>query len=91
MVRKVTAKLVPVPDPTAEADRAWFEAHPERRFRLTFAAGYAAMLVVAVLWADGAPPGPWSRPLHGRYGDRYTGMCVERLQFLRNSCEIWGG
>lgn len=34
MVRKVTAKLVAVPDPTAEADRAWFEAHPERRFRL---------------------------------------------------------
>lgn len=35
-------------------------SHPERRFRLIFAAGYAAMLVVAVLWADGAPPGPWS-------------------------------
>lgn len=34
MVRKVTAKLVAVTDPTAEADRAWFEAHPERRFRL---------------------------------------------------------
>lgn len=34
MVRKVTAKLVPVKDPTAEADRAWFEANPERQFRL---------------------------------------------------------
>jgi len=34
MVRKVTAKLVPAKDPTAEADRAWFEANPERQFRL---------------------------------------------------------
>jgi hypothetical protein len=34
MVRKVTAKLVTPKDPTAEADRAWFEAHPERLFRL---------------------------------------------------------
>lgn len=32
MVRKLTAKVVQ--DPTAEADRAWFDAHPERRFRL---------------------------------------------------------
>jgi len=32
MARKLTAKVVK--DPTAEADRAWFEANPERRFRL---------------------------------------------------------
>jgi len=33
---------------------------PERRFRLAFIAGYAALLGVAVLWADGAPTGPWT-------------------------------
>jgi len=29
----------------------------ERRFRLAFAAGYAALLVVAVVWVNGAPAG----------------------------------
>ena len=34
MVRKISAKLVPAKDPAAEADRAWFEAQADRRFRL---------------------------------------------------------
>ncbi len=29
----------------------------ERRFRIAFAAGYAALLAVAVIWVDGAPAG----------------------------------
>lgn len=32
MARKLTAKVIK--DPTVEADRAWFEANPERLFRL---------------------------------------------------------
>ncbi|PHY18390.1 AraC family transcriptional regulator [Caulobacter sp. BP25] len=32
----------------------------ERRFRLAFTTGYGALLVVAVLWANGAPPAPWT-------------------------------
>ena len=35
-----------------------------------------------------------SKALHDRYMTvtvTVTGMRVERLQFLRNSCEIWGG
>lgn len=32
----------------------------ERRFRLAFTGGYAALLTVSVLWANGAPIAPWS-------------------------------
>ncbi len=31
----------------------------ERRFRIGFAAGYAAILAVAVIWVNGAPGGSW--------------------------------
>ena len=35
MVRNLTGKVVAPPqDPTAQADQAWFEAHPERNFLL---------------------------------------------------------
>lgn len=36
---------------------------PERRFRLIFVAGYAAVLSVAVIWANGAPSTPWSQAI----------------------------
>lgn len=32
----------------------------ERRFRLAFTGGYAALLTVSVLWANGAPAASWS-------------------------------
>lgn len=32
----------------------------ERRFRLAFTGGYAALLAVSVLWANGAPAAAWS-------------------------------
>ncbi len=35
---------------------------PERRFRLAFAAGYATLLAVAVVWLDGAPAGELAPP-----------------------------
>lgn len=35
-------------------------AGAERRFRLVFAGGYAAMLGIAVLWIDGAPAGSFA-------------------------------
>jgi AraC-like DNA-binding protein len=38
---------------------------PERRFRLSVAGGYAAMLAVAVLWVDGAPAGSAASRLGG--------------------------
>jgi len=35
MVRNLTGKVVaPAQDPTALADQAWFDAHPERHFHL---------------------------------------------------------
>jgi AraC-like DNA-binding protein len=32
----------------------------ERLFRIGFSAGYCAVLAVAVIWVDGAPPGSWA-------------------------------
>ncbi len=45
---------------------------PERRFRIGFAGGYAAMLAIAVLWIDGAPFGSET----ARVGGTIKALCA---------------
>lgn len=44
----------------------------ERRFRLLFAAGYASVLAIAVLWVDGSP----AESVAGRWGDTIKVGCA---------------
>ena len=44
----------------------------ERGFRIGFAAGYAAILAVAVIWVNGAPNGSWA----ARRGDEIKTVCA---------------
>ena len=62
----------------------WNGPKPERRFRLGFAAGYASLLGISVIWVGGAPSGS----LAGHWNVTITSVCT-LLALAGMSFAVW--